>query len=393
MEFVSILKLFCFVVTVLTILVICCRCTNPQTCKRSRKFTPDPTPVETDHLQHTYPICQDLKAPFQYSEVSYCPEYNGFGCCGKREERHARKLALYTQLRLETEQEREICSDYLRNVSCLSCSPLAGRVFHSTNDRDHHIPLCHSYCVKMYIKCRFSLFRMFKLHPWEEGLVSKFSQSKEELESDAEAFCEYYASDSPHCYPQVAAMEREYTAPSEQSDCVCVIHIASGLRQPIAIVSAGDNSDRLFILEQPGVVRILDKKRQILIEEPFLNVSSVLMVKDEADGLMNIAFHPDFRQNGRVYVYYHSLLSENVNGSGMGQVAVNISEFHVDKNNPNQVDYESERLVFSKLFQTQHPLYQLHGGALFFKDGYLFFGLGEGDEIEGMEFLYRQQDL
>ena len=53
---------------------------------------------------------------------------------------------------------------------------------------------------------------------------------------------------------------------------------------------------------------------------------------------MNIAFHPDFRQNGRVYVYYHSLLSRNVNGSGMGQVAVNISEFHVDENNPNEVD-------------------------------------------------------
>ena len=223
--------------------------------------------------------------------------------------------------------------------------------------------------------------------------MSKFPQSKEELESDAEAFCEHYSSDLPHCYPQVATMEREYTAPPEQTDCVCAIPIASGLRQPLAVVGAGDKSDRLFILEQPGVVRILDKKRQILIEEPFLNVSSVLMVKDEFDGLMNIAFHPDFRQNGRVYVYYHSVLTENVNGSGMGQVAVNISEFHVDKNNPNQVDYESERLVFSKLFLTHNPQFQLHGGAFFFKDGYLFLGLGEADEIEGMEFLLRGQDL
>ena len=109
--------------------------------------------------------------------------------------------------------------------------------------------------------------------------MSKFPQSMEELERDAEAFCERYASDSPYCYPQVATMEREYTAPPEQTDCVCVIPIASGLRQPIAVVGAGDKSDRLFI-QQPGVVRILDKKRRILIEEPFLNVSSVLMVKD-----------------------------------------------------------------------------------------------------------------
>ena len=74
------------------------------------------------YLGYAQPICQDLKAPFQYGEASYCPEYNGFGCCGKREER---KWASYAQLKLRTEQ---ICSDYSRNLSCLSCSSLAGRI-------------------------------------------------------------------------------------------------------------------------------------------------------------------------------------------------------------------------------------------------------------------------
>ena len=220
--------------------------------------------------------------------------------------------------------------------------------------------------------------------------MSRFPQSKEELERDAEAFCERYASDSPHCYPQVAAMEREYTAPPEQTDCVCAIPIASGLRQPLAVVGAGDNSDRLFIMEQPGVVRILDKKRRILIKEPFLNMTSQLMAHGEIDGVINIAFHPDYRRNGRVYVYYHYLLSGNINGSGVDLFTVNISEFQVDENNPNQVDYESQRLVFSLPFLKRYPEPELTGGGFFFNDGYLFLGIGVDEETE---LQPRGQDL
>ena len=343
------------------------------------------------YLGYAQPICQDLKAPFQYGEASYCPEYKGFGCCGEREERRARKWASYAQLKLRTEQEREICSDYSRNVSCLSCSPLAGRIFDSANDS---IPLCRGYCVETYIKCRFSLLRMFKLHPWRKGLVSKFPQSMEELERDAEAFCEHYASDSPYCYPLVATMEREYTSPLEQTDCVCAIPIASGLRQPFAIVGAGDNSDRLFIMEQTGVVRILDKKRRILKQEPFLDMSSELMAHGYVHGMINIAFHPDYKQNGRVYVYYHYLLSGNINGSGVDLSTVNISEFHVNENIPNQVDHESRRLIFSVPYlRRNEPGFHVQavGGGFFFKDGYLFLAIGELDETEGAQL--RGQDL
>ena len=67
------------------------------------------------------PICRDLLAPFPYGEASYCPEYGGFGCCGKREERRASKWAADAQLRLITDEEKAFCSEYTRNVSCLTC--------------------------------------------------------------------------------------------------------------------------------------------------------------------------------------------------------------------------------------------------------------------------------
>ena len=143
------------------------------------------------------PICRDLQAPFEYSKASYCPEYGGFGCCDKRDERRASKWAADAQIRFRTTEEREICSEYTRNVSCLMCSPLAGRIFRSDAPENERIPLCHDYCVETYIKCRFSLLRMFKLHPWRQGLVSKFPSSNEVLERDAAAFCERHASDPP----------------------------------------------------------------------------------------------------------------------------------------------------------------------------------------------------
>ena len=206
------------------------------------------------------PICRDLNAPFEYAEATYCPEYSGYGCCGKREERRAEKWEENGRFKLNS-TEKEVCNDYLRNVSCLTCSPLAGRIFHSANSSNDRIPLCFEYCVEVYVKCRLALLRMFKLHPWREELVAKFPESSEELNRDAVTFCERYSSDLPHCYPEVTAMEREFTDPPESTNFVCAVPIASGLRQALAAVGAGDNSGRLFIMEQPGIVRILEQRK------------------------------------------------------------------------------------------------------------------------------------
>lgn len=231
--------------------------------------------------------------------------------------------------------------------------------------------------------------------------MSKFPQSKEELESDAVAFCQRYASNPPYCYPIVAELENEMTPlPANQTGCVCAIPVASGLRQPLAVTGAGDKSDRLFIMEQQGLVRIWGR-RNGLIEEPFLDMQSILSRTVEPDklinianidDLINIAFHPNYKRNGRVYVYYHSLLSFNVSGSGAHLFSLNVSEFQVNRRNQNQVDYKSQRLVFSTSYLKHHPAeFDLTGGGFFFKDGYLFIAIGETEEAEGVQL--RGQDL
>ena len=343
-------------------------------------------------LTYAQPQCTDLQPPFE-NYGAYCTAYSGYGCCGKREERLAQKKATFALNKLATEQEKEICSDIFRNVSCLSCSPFSRHIYHNENGTGQ-FPLCRGYCVETYVKCRASLLRMLKLRPWRDGLVSKHPRSREELEKDAEAFCQRYApdpADSPYCYPQVAAIERENTAPPEEaSECVCAIPVASGLRQALAVVGAGDGSDRLFIMEQPGLVRVLDKDRNV-IEEPFLDMTAQLMASGDIDGILNIAFHPRYKQNGLVYVYTHQVLEKNISVSGFDKLTVNISEFRVQQDNPNQVNYESQRLVFSMPYLKRHPVHELVGGAFFFEGGYLFLGIGEDEEVEGVQL--RGQDL
>ena len=353
-----------------------------------------PLVVCTGYLACAQPICRDLLAPFEYSEAAYCPEYGGFGCCGKRSERKADKWAADAQLRLKTAEEKEVCSEYTRNVSCLTCSPFAGRIFHSDDPENETIPLCYDYCVETYIKCRFSLLRMFKLHPWRQGLVSKFPSSEEAMENDAATFCKRYASDPPYCYPEVEKLEDQFSSPppADQTDCVCLTPVASGLRQPLAIVGAGDATDRLFIMEQTGIVRILEERRtrpngpkiSVLVEEPFLNITSTLMVHRVDDGLLNMVFHPQFRQNGRLFIYYVYRLVRNFNNTDTDLLSMNVSEFRVSRDNPNTVDYDSQRLIFSLPYVSLHEdIPELTGGGFFFKDEYLYLAIGEREVVEG----------
>ncbi|CAI8033613.1 HHIP-like protein 1 [Geodia barretti] len=222
------------------------------------------------------PICRDLRAPFQYPDATYCPQYAELGCCGKRGERRAEKT-------VPCSQEKEACAEYTRNISCLTCSPFSGRMFDDSDNA--RIPLCRSYCAETYRKCRYSLLKIFKLRPWRDGLVSRNPETEEELERDAVAFCEKYASEAPYCYPQIMALESQHTSPRPRSptDCVCAVPVATRLVQPQAIADPGDKSNRLFILEESGNVKILDRGLNKVLEEPLLNMTRVLSVDKETE--------------------------------------------------------------------------------------------------------------
>lgn len=137
--------------------------------------------------------------------------------------------------------------------------------------------------------------------------------------------------------------------------------VTSGLASPVGITHAGDGSNRLFILEQGGVIRILADGQ--LLTAPFLDIRSRVGTSGNEQGLLGLAFHPEYAENGLFFVDYTDLDGNTV-----------ISRFQVSTDR-NIAEAGSETI----LLQVKQP-YQNHNGGhiIFGPDGYLYIGLGDG---------------
>jgi len=86
--------------------------------------------------------------------------------------------------------------------------------------------------------------------------------------------------------------------------------VAGGLTHPLAMVSIPDGSGRKAVIEQHGVVRIIDARGRLL-PEPFLNIQAKIPQLHpffDERGLLGIAFHPNYRENGKFYIAYSAPL-------------------------------------------------------------------------------------
>jgi len=152
--------------------------------------------------------------------------------------------------------------------------------------------------------------------------------------------------------------------------------VADGLTAPVGLVSPGDGSGRLFIVDQTGEIMILMPDGSIL-PEPFLDLSDDmgnLNANYDERGLLGLAFHPDFATNGRFFVYYSAPLRQ---GAPIGwDHTNNISAFTINFGDPNKADPGSEEI----LLQVDQPQSNHNGGQLAFgpEDGYLYISLGDG---------------
>ena len=138
--------------------------------------------------------------------------------------------------------------------------------------------------------------------------------------------------------------------------------------RPVDFVEAPDGTHRKFVVEQDGRIWILPADRNGSDPKLFLDISDRQPHVDNEEGLLSLAFHPQFKTNGKFYIFYshpsgpkHSILAE----------------WQVSKTDPDKADPATERLLMSV---RKEPRNWNHNGSklLFGPDGYLYFGLGDG---------------
>lgn len=139
--------------------------------------------------------------------------------------------------------------------------------------------------------------------------------------------------------------------------------VMDGLDGPLFVTHAGD--ERLFVVEKGGVIRIIQDGA--LLAEPFLDISELVHDREFEQGLLGLAFHPEYETNGTFYVSY----SEVPNGRQFI-----VASYQRSQDNPNAADPESAVI----LLDVYHEQINHYGGMLAFgpNDGYLYVSTGDG---------------
>lgn len=134
-------------------------------------------------------------------------------------------------------------------------------------------------------------------------------------------------------------------------------------KRPLEFQNASDGSKYVFIVEQGGRIFIIDSQLKSKTEL-FLDISDRIDDSSNEKGLLGLAFHPDFKNNGQFFVNYTTRDSTVV------------SRFTIAKDNPNAADPGSEEIVIT----IKQPYANHNGGKLAFGpgDGYLYIATGDG---------------
>ena len=152
------------------------------------------------------------------------------------------------------------------------------------------------------------------------------------------------------------------TNPPSQNSQLAFTQTATGFTQPLLVTHAGDGSNRLFIVERGGSIKVL--KNGAILPAPFLDLASRITVSDGEQGLLGLAFSPNYATNGEFYVNY-SLAADG---------ATVVARFRVSSD-ADIADSDSEEIILTE----PQPFVNHNGGHLAFgPDGFLYIGLGDG---------------
>jgi glucose/arabinose dehydrogenase len=133
--------------------------------------------------------------------------------------------------------------------------------------------------------------------------------------------------------------------------------------KPLGYEFAIDGTNRVFVVQQTGKIIVLDNSADVSTSQVFINLRNRINLGGSEKGLLGLAFHPDYKNNGFFFVNYTNATNTV------------IARYQVNPSNPNEGLYDSEKVVL-----TFHQPYANHNGGqlVFGPDGYLYIGAGDG---------------
>ncbi len=156
-------------------------------------------------------------------------------------------------------------------------------------------------------------------------------------------------------------------AEAPQAECVQAFPNLDFIR-PIVLTHAGDGTNRVFVCSQLGKVLVFENNQQASEAKVYLDIESRVVYKDSEneEGLLGMAFHPKYKENGELFIYYTTVDEPHTSV---------ISRFKVSKDDPNKADAATEE----EILRIPQPYWNHNGGTIAFgPDGYLYVGLGDG---------------
>jgi glucose/arabinose dehydrogenase len=143
---------------------------------------------------------------------------------------------------------------------------------------------------------------------------------------------------------------------------VTLVPVDDGFTKPVLATNAGDGSDRLFVVEKAGVIKIVEGGSTL--PTPFLDIADKVGTDGER-GMLSLAFHPSYETNRKFYVFYTRVST--------GRLV--IAEYKASTGDPDVADETTARTILT----IAHPATNHNGGHLAFgRDGYLYISTGDG---------------
>lgn len=335
-------------------------------------------------LVFTHPLCSDTSTAVPQPGLSFCTIYSQDSCCNVE-----RDLAIQTMVTNLGIEETNPCFTYVKNSTCTECDPWAA---HLRGEREtaRTVPyLCNEYCEEFYDACA----------DVDLQVAAPFNTAKISSTWTKQEFCETFGGDlGGYCFrgvPYDPGPVGEFD--STLGICVDLVIQSSGLSTSGYITMAHPPypDNRIVISSRVGVLHIfqVEEEGPFTFLGVFMDIQSKVSTYGEG-GVLGLAFHPDYADNGKFYVSYTCAPSQSdsckwpcqgnsdclYGGTCSGGFCndvdlMSIIEEYTVSSNPNVADLSSAR----KILNVPQPGGNHNAGQILFgKDGYLYIFFGDG---------------